>query len=587
MNMEKKSLQSQNKKERNALRFRLLIIVLSLVMINVIAAFVYKRFDLTTEKRYSLSDATIKLLKQNKKNIYIKVYLEGDLESGFLRLKNSTKDILQEMKSASGGSFSYDFINPLPSTATEEQKFAIYQELAGMGLQPTNLKVRKEDQYEERIIFPSLLVSVGENTLPVQILENQIGYSPEEALNHSAISMEYKIANAIKKLSYNDIYNVSFLQGHGEYPPAYVFDFTNKLKESRYNVSFNAIGKGFISNTGDTIMPWNYKTCDLLIVARPVAPFSEFEKFQIDQFIMRGGKVMWLLDGMDADNGYLQNPELLFMAKSHSLNLDEQLFKYGVRINKNLVQDGQQSAPIPVIDNKTDEPMLFPWLYSPLLSPSNAHAIGKNLDPVLSNYCSSVDTIAENGITKTIILSTSQYGRALPEPVRVHLAAIKEKQDFRFFKQPFIPAGVLLEGKFTSLYKNRMEVDFVKKLQEIGISPIENGKNTKMIVFGDADIIKNHVSQKGEQYPLGYEIYSKQVFANMDFLKNCVEYLTDTNGLLTARNKEIKLRLLDKQKVKEESIKWQLINLLIPISLIVIFAFAYNYFRKRKWAMNS
>jgi ABC-2 type transport system permease protein len=184
-------------------------------------------------------------------------------------------------------------------------------------------------------------------------------------------------------------------------------------------------------------------------------------------------------------------------------------------------------------------------------------------------------------------LSTSQYGRALPEPVRVHLAAIKEKQDFRFFKQPFVPTGVLLEGNFSSLYKNRMEVDFVKKLQEIGISPIENGKNTKMIVFGDADIIKNHVSQKGEQYPLGYEIYSKQVFANMDFLKNCVEYLTDTNGLLTARNKEIKLRLLDKQKVKEESIKWQLINLLIPISLIVIFAFAYNYFRKRKWAMNS
>ena len=243
-----------------------------------------------------------------------------------------------------------------------------------------------------------------------------------------------------------------------------------------------------------------------------------------------------------------------------------------------------QPNSFPIIDNQSGEPMLFPWLYNPLLSPSSSHPIGKNLDPILSRYASHIDTI-ENNIQKHVILSSSQYGRFLPDPVRVHLAAIKEKPNLKYFNKPFLPAGVLLEGNFESLYKNRIKPEALDKLEKVGAKTSEKSVNNRMIILSDGDLIQNFVSQKGEQYPLGFEIYSGQTFANADFLKNCVEYLIDEQGLLTARNKEIKLRMLDKKRTEDpkEALKWQLFNILVPILLILIFGIIYHYVRKRKW----
>lgn len=580
------SLQKINSSELKSLWARLFFIIAIVVLINIIAQFIYKRFDLTTEKRYSLTDATKKMLKSQKNDIYVKVYLEGDLQSGFLRLKNATKDILNEMKSVSGGKVNFEFINPVRNATTEEEKMKIYQELAARGLQPTNLKVRTDESYKEQIIFPGLLVTIDQKTMPVQILENQLGYSPEEALNNSVISLEYKIANAVKKLTQSNVYNVVFMQGHGEYDPSQVFDLQRKLEERKYKVSFVDVNQKMTSSTGDSIGIWIPTNTNLLIIARPLFPFKEVEKYRLDQFVMKGGKILWALDGMDARMEYLRNENNMFMSKSIDLQLDDLLFKYGVRINKNLVQDGQQSAPIPLIDERSKEPMLFPWLYNPLLTGSFSHPIGKNLDPILSQYASSMDTIT-NSIKKTIILSTSQYGRALPEPVRVHLSAIKETPDFKYFKQPFLPVGILLEGAFTSSFENRLDIDFIKQLIALGLKPIEQGKDNKMIVLSDADILRNEVSGKGEQYPLGYEVYSKQTFANSDFVLNCIEYLVDPNDLLAARNKEIKLRLLDAKTVKTSALKWQLFNLIVPVLLVIIFAITYNYIRKRKWINNK
>lgn len=570
------------KLDKKTLWVRLAAVVAILTLVNLIASYIYMRFDMTTEKRYSLSPATKNLLSHLKSKAYIKVYLDGSLPSGFLRLRNSTEDVLKEMASASDGKIQYEFVNPVKNATTEEEKQNIYIELSQKGLLGTNLKVQGEDNYKEQIIFPCMLVSIDGKSFPINILEHQIGYSAEEKLNHSVIGLEYKIANAIKKMTDTKKYTIAVLQGHGEYIPDQVFDISRILEESKYQIQIVDVSQKMKSSQGDSLGTWIPPNTDLLIIARPTESFSEVEKYRIDQYVMHGGKILWALDAMDARTEYLKNAENLFMAKGYELNLDDLLFKYGVRINKNLVQDAQQSAPIPLIDNNSREPMLFPWIYTPLLTPSSGHAIGKNLDPVYSQYASSIDTI-QNEVKKYVILSTSQYGRALPEPVRVHLAAIKEKQDFKYFKQPYLPVGVLLEGKFPSLFKNRLGNEFVQQATVLGIQPKYESVPTKMIVLADADIIRNDVSPKGEAFPIGYDPYSQQTFANRDFVLNCIEYLLDGNNLLEARNKEIKVRLLDAQKIKTEKTKWQVINLVVPCILILLFALIYQYIRRRRW----
>lgn len=561
---------------------RVAAVAVILILIHMIGSYAYRRFDLTSEKRYSLSPATKNLLQNLPSNLYIKVYLDGELESGFLRLRNSTEDILKEMASYSQGKLTYNFVNPIEKATNEDEKVKIYQELAAKGLQGINLKLTSDESYKEQLVFPCMSVSIDGKSIPINFLEQQVGYSAEDKINHSIIGLEYKVANTIKKTIKPKEYQIVLLQGHGEYFPEQLFDLARLLEESKYDISAIDIRAKSSGQSADSVSGWIPPSTDLLIIARPTLPFTEVEKYRLDQYIMQGGKVLWAVDAMDARLEYMRNAENLFMAKSYDLNLEDLLFTYGVRINKNLIQDAQQSAPIPLLTTDSKEPVLLPWLYNPLLTPSYQSAIGKNLDPILSQYASSIDTI-QNSIKKTVILSTSQYGRALPEPVRVHLSSIKEKPDFKYFKQKFLPAGVLLEGEFASLYKNRLHPDFVKQAGTLGIPPKEKSVKNRMIVLSDADIIRNEIGNGGEPYPMGYDPYGRQVFGNKDFILNCIEYLLDEENLLEARNKEIKVRLLDKKKIKVEAAKWRLINLLIPFLLVALFAIIYRYIRKRKW----
>lgn len=582
--MEKEIMQKLNYK---TLWIRLAMVVIIIVLINFIASFIYQRFDLTSEGRYSISETTKNLLETNKHKAYIKIYLDGeDLPAGFLRLRNATEDLLKEMNSESGDKIQYEFVNPIKDASNEDERVKIQQELIAKGLMPTQLRVKKEDGFKEQLIFPCVMVTVNGKSWPVQILENQIGFPPEYALNNSIISLEYKIANALKKLTENKVYKIGIMQGHGELRPEELNDLANTLTENRYEVNFYDVKQKVKSNLGDSLGTWFPQDIDLLIIAGSQQAFAEVEKYRLDQYVMKGGKILWALDAMDARMDYLRNDANMFMAHGLDLNLEDILFTYGVRLNKNLVQDAQQSAPIPILDEATKEPLLFSWLFHPLLTPSFQHAIGKNLDPVYAQYASSIDLI-ENDIQKTVILSTSQYGKAIPEPARVHLAAIKDKPDFKYFKQPNIPVGVLLEGKFVSAYKNKLAADFVKQISAAGQVPKERSVANKMIVLADADILRNNVTSKGEIYPLGFEQYSRQTFANKSFVLNCIEYLIDQDNLLATRNKEIKVRLLDAQKTKTEANKWKMINLLLPLALVIVFALAFGYIRKRKWTKAS
>jgi ABC-2 type transport system permease protein len=575
---------SKKSTKYNAIITFLILICIALI-INFLASLLYTRVDLTAEKRYSLSSPTKKMIGNVKDKIYIKVYLEGnDLPSGFLRLRNSTKDILNEFKSLSGNKIKFEFIDPFAKASSDKEKKAIYESLVAKGLIPTNLKLKSDESYTEKILFPAMAISMGEVTIPVQILENQIGYQPEQALNNSIILLEYKIANAIKKISRRTSPSITFMQGYGTLPPQNVVDIQNTLKSASYKVDMVDITAQHASTTTDSVSNWiNEDLTDVLVIAKPTMPFSEKDKFRIDQYIMKGGKVLWLIDPMAAEMDMLRNEQMMFMAQKRELNLDDMLFKYGVRLNPSLLQDAQYQNPIPIVDNSNGQPMLYPWLYFPLLSPNNGHSIGRNLDPVAGYFVSSIDTI-QNNIQKKVLLHTTAYSRALLDPVRVHLSAIKEKPDMKYFKQQNIPVGVLLEGKFTSLFKNRLDYVFLSQLEKNNIKVLEEGVASKMIVLADGDIIKNDVGSKGNVFPLGYNQYTEQTLSNKDFIVNCIEYLVDDDGLIESRNKEIKLRLLDRQKVKEQKIKYQLINTILPILFIVLLGMYWAWNRKKKFA---
>jgi len=401
----------------------------------------------------------------------------------------------------------------------------------------------------------------------LQILENQIGYGPMEALNNSVELLEYKLAYAIKNSTTSGKYKIGFIEGHGELSEAEVADISTHLSNFYQVDRIDLPAQIKISRT--------YKA---IIIAKPRKEFSEKDKFKIDQYIMYGGKVLWLVETLNAEMDSLQKNQL-FVTIPYPLNLEDQLFKYGVRINQNLIQD-LQCNPIPVVINENQTEM-FEWHYFPVVISNNKHPIVNNLDAVMCKFANGIDTVRAKNIKKTILLTSSKYSRVLFSPVRVHLT--KHKPPPTQFNKPYQPIAVLLEGEFESVFKRRLKFQTLQMLDSLKMDFKEKSVPTKMIVISDGDVIKNDVSRNNQIYPLGYYKFTRQTFANKDLILNCIEYLCDEEGLIEARSKEIKLRLLDKIKIREEKLKWQLINIFIPVILIAIFGLGYNFVRKRKY----
>lgn len=566
------------KKRRSNSLYFLFGVFISLLLINFIATRFYTRFDLTKEKRYSLVKPTKTLLRNLDDVVSVQVYLDKNVNAGVLRLRNSVEDIMNEFKAYGGGNFEFEFLDPLAGK-TEAQQIEVIKEFKKKGILGTNLKVQSTDGFQQKYILPGAIVTYRGRQMPVNLLENQIGYTPEDNLNNSIIGLEYKFSSAINKLKQHHKPRILFTQGHGELMPIEMLDIANTLQEAEYEV-------------GEFDLSSNYRIptdVACLVVAKPQTRFEEKDKFKIDQYIMNGGKVLWLRESVSADMDSLRNAEQMFMALPTEDNLDDMFFTYGARINQDLVQDIQLCNPIPLVTgNLGGQPQtqLFPWYYFPLLIPAeNNHPIARNLDPVASYFTSTIDTIKSAAVKKTILLTTTKYSKALMAPVRVHLAMIREKADATKYIEPNLPCAVLLEGKFTSVFKNRIAdsyLDVADTVKELKF--LDSGKETKMIVIADGDIIRNEVQRTGDIWPLGYYSISGQTLANKTFIMNCIEYLTDDDGLIESRSKEIKVRLLDKQKVKTESTKWKIINTLLPIILVVVFGLIYAFIRKRKYA---
>lgn len=551
----------------------IILFVVAVIAVYFISERYFFRIDLTSEKRYSLSDNTKHLLQSMDKVLDVTVYLDGDLNAGFLRLRKATKEMLDEFDAYAGVKVRYTFENP-SAGATNEERDKKYEELEKRGMRGILVHDRdQEGQAMQKVVFPWIEISYDGKRRPVNLLKNVPDKSGEENLNTSIETLEYEITDAIRLMTTTDVPKVAFLEGHGEWVQPLVYDMSQEL--SRYY----QVDRGSI--TEDPSILDNYKA---LIVAGPTEKFSEKDKYAIDQYIMKGGKVLWLLDGARISLDSLSTASQT-VGIENNVNLGDQLFNYGVRINADLVQD-VQCLLIPVNtarmgDQPKYEPM--PWYYSPLALTVPAHPISKNLAPVKTEFASSIDFVNEDlNVTKTPLLVTSNSTHVQNVPSIVSMEVVNVERNGYYFNRRNMIVGSVLEGVFPSAFANRMVPEGIKSVNKT----ITESKPTKMIVIADGDVIRNDVQGKGENMnvlPLGYDRYMNQQFGNKEFLLNAVNYLTDDDGWMALRSREIKLRLLNKRAVIGQRTFWQVTNVVLPLLALGLFGLIFNFIRKRRY----
>ena len=580
----------KNNKQRNLRRSSLIQLVagiLIIVLVNLIGSFLFTRFDLTSEKRYSLSPATKKLLKETDDIVYFRIYLEGEFPAGFKRLRNATKEMLDEFR-AYNKNIQYEFINPSRSD-NEQERNDTYQLLIEKGLQPTNLQVNTKEGLEQQMIFPGAIANYKSNEIPVELLASQVGVPPEEVLNNSIQGIEFRLASAIRDLTIVNKPTVAFIRGHGELENKYIYDIGQALSK-QYTVGVISIGGQLSSLTKrDSLSDDKTRIVnkyDAIVIAKPDSSFSEKDKFIIDQYIMRGGKVLWMIDPVFASMDSLEAAETT-LGIAQNLNLEDMLFRYGVRLNTDLIMD-LNALPIPLRTGQVgSQPKIdfFPWYYFPVITPTENHPIVKNLNAIKTEFVSSIDTIKVPDVKKTILLKTSLYSRTISTPALITLAILEQEPDERAYSGPQKTVAVLLEGEFRSDYENRLPPE-IQNNKDIGF--LLKSKPTKMIVVSDGDVIRNqlHFSQ-GYPMPLGYDQYTGQTFGNKDFILNALDYLLDESGLISIRSREVKLRLLDMTRVNNHKIFWQSFNIFFPVLLVIVYGLIRYYLRKRKYTTGN
>ncbi len=555
----------------------LFIGLVTLLVINLLANQYFFRLDLTEEQRYSLNPATKKILQDLDNEIIIKVYLEGSFPPGFQRLQKAIRETLDEFKVVAGRKLTYRFIDPMAGKDDKEQN-EFFQELIKKGIQPTNIFAKEDGKRVEKLIFPGALISYFDSKtdegyeLPVMLFTTidqrmQNAPSPEQILNQSVENVEFNLIAGIRKVTGSTQKRVGLVEGHGELENIEMATIITRLQEFYEVVKIPL-----------PLEPSIRKGVDALIIAKPDSAFDEEEKYKIDQYIMHGGKVLFFADvvGVYMDSVLRDKGSFTFPVEH---NLLDMFFKYGVRLNPNLVKDLNAGAIPIVIGNLADNrPNIqpLPWRYYPLLNTFGKHPIVKNLGPIQSKFISTIDTVKAEGIRKTPLLFSSQYSKTVSTPVEVKYDEERTQPDPQTFNQGPFPVAYLLEGSFSSIYNAK---SFSQRKGFVGKSP-----DTKILVCADGDILRNDINREGNPVPLGFDVFRQTTYSNADFLINAIDYMIDERGIISTKNKEITLRPLDKIKLNEEKTFWQALNMTVPILLIVFFGFVFFFLRKRKYA---
>ncbi len=578
---------------------RILLYALVLVVFNFMANEFYFRLDLTKEKRYTLSPSSVGLLNKLDDDLYVTIFLDGDLPIEYKQLQSATRDILNEYRLASDGKIKFDFEDILADKDIKEKE-AILKDIFQKGLQIEQPDVRPDEAPTQKYILPSGIVFYKGKEYPINLLKRQFGKSLEVEINNSIELLEYEIGTAIRKGLSGKSIKVAFSSGHGELSSTQTADIANSLSEfyslNRINLNlrdsncYKNFASDVVNNPQKPVFSIlveglinQLKPYKGLIIAKPTLEFTEPEKYILDQYVMNGGKIIFLVENLLAEMDSVAKYGQV-MTVNHSHNLDDILFQYGVKVKPNLVQDIQCHG-IPAINQQTNRPGFWPWIFYPLFSAVDDNPVSRNLENVWGRYCSTIDTTSRKTLKKTVLLRSSPQSRVAANPVLISLDILKNRQDPSNFRNGNQISAVLVEGEFISPFRYR---DGVKRSFDLPFS--ESIEQNSMIVISDGDLIRNQVSSDGRVYPLGYDKFaSKQFstpveFANKKFFLNCVDYLCDENNLIEVRSKEVILRLLDKSKLKNEKLFWQSFNMILPILIILIFGFVNSFYRKRRWA---
>ena len=547
----------------------LLVLPLGLLVLNLFTQSIYKRFDLTQDQRYTLSKAALNTVENVDSPLIIDVFLEGDFPSEFRRLKTETKQLLEEF-ALQNSNVKFSFINPIENETTRDQNI---QQLVQRGLQPFQLTVKENGKSSQELIFPWALASYNEQTVKIPLIKNSIGVTDQERINNSVQHLEYAFAEGFKKLTTEKSKKIAILKGNGELNDIYIADFLTSIKE-HYNIA---------PFTMDSVANHPQKTLeqlngfDLVIAAKPTIPFTEDEKYVLDQYTMNGGKSLWLTESVIMDKDSLLNDSGRAIAVIRDLNLNDFFFKYGVRINPVLVND-MYSAPITLAIGEGSDAQFQPiqWQYSPLAASNPNHAITNNLNLVKFDFASQIDTLKNDDVSKTVLLRSSQLTKLDGVPREISLDIVTQEPDPKTYTKGLQPLAVLLEGEFTSVYNNRVK--------PFNLSNDRTKSDaTKIIVIADGDVIKNDVVRNKPQQ-LGFDRWTGESFGNKEFLENAVNYLLDDNKLIDIRTKEIAIAFLDSKKIEAQKTKWQFINIALPLLLLGIFGFVFKYLRRKKYA---
>ncbi len=546
----------------------LLALPIVLLVINILSASVHKRFDLTEDNRYTLSEASKQIINTADSPVIVDVFLSGDnFPSEFKRLQRETRQILEEF-SEENSNINFNFINPLEDEATRERNI---QQLTQRGLTPMQLSVQESGKSSQALIFPWALASYNDVTISIPLVKNKIGATQQELVTNSVQHLEYAFADGLSKLTTPKQKKIAVLKGNHQLEDQYIADFIKKINEYYFIAPFTL--DSVASNPQKTLSDLN--KFDLIISAKPTDAFSENEKLVLDQFTMNGGKSLWLIDNVAMEKDSLYNASGSNLATSRNLNLNDFFFKYGIRINPVMVST-LYSAPITLAIGEGSDSQFqnLRWPYSPLASSNSKHPIVNNLNLVKFDFANQIDTL-KNNISKTILLESAPLTKLEGTPKEIRLDVVTQEQNPASFNKSNQPLAVLLEGEFTSVYHNRIKPFKLSDEKNKSIA-------TKMIVIADGDVIKNDVIKNIPQ-ELGFDRWTGQTYGNKEFLLNAVNYLLDDSGLINIRSKEIAVAFLDQQKIAAQKTKWQLINIALPLALLALFGFAFNYFRKKKY----
>jgi ABC-2 type transport system permease protein len=565
-------IKQRQKELRGTIMIGLLVVFIAL---GVLSQYAFTRIDFTTEKRFTISSVSRQIMNGLPKPVKVTVYLQGKgLPGGMKRLQNATKDMLSDLSAYSHHQLQFEFVDLIASlkNLSPDQQKQTYEDLGAKGVVGQKLSFKTDDGVSEKLIFPEAVVKTGDKEVVVNLIQTRIGSSEEEQLNNSIQNLEYAFSSAIKKAVSGGKQQIGFTEGHHE------------LTDLQLNDAMKALSDGFeVGRLNLATIPFKaLQNIKLLVIPKPDRRFTELEKFKLDQYIMHGGRVLWTIDQVSAELDSLRGHGGEQLAFAKQLNLDDQLFRYGVRINYDLIAD-MNCSPIPVSTGNVGgqaQIQMLPWLFNPLFMPVSKHSIVKNLDAIHSEFVSTIDLLETKDIKKTVLLTSSPYNKKISAPHVLSLQALEQEPNPKDFQSTPKTVGVLLEGKFISNWRNRPLPDSLK--EQVSILP--ESKPAKMIVISDGDILKNQVGGDGSPYPLGYDRYTQQTYGNRNLLLNIADYMTDDSGLIALRTKEIKIRLLNRVRIRNEKLYWQLVNTAGPLALVLICAIFQHYIRKRKYA---